>query len=101
MSQFVKSFIKTNHVAVFSKSYCPYCVKVKSLFSNLNVKYAAIEVDHHPQSEEISQALKEMTGQRTFPNVFIKEKHIGGCDATHELHEKGQLKKLLEGLEAK
>ena len=29
---------------------------------------------------ELQDALKEWTGQRTVPNVFINGKHIGGCD---------------------
>ena len=30
---------------------------------------------------EIQSALSEWTGQSTVPNVFIKGKHIGGCDS--------------------
>ena len=40
-------------------------------------------------------ALNQMTGQRTVPNVFINGKHIGGCDTTIALHSSGELAKLL------
>ena len=39
----------------------------------------------------IQNKLKEMTGQRTVPNVFIKGKHIGGADDTIKLHSEGNL----------
>ena len=34
-------------------------------------------------------------GKRTVPQVFINDKHIGGCDDTYALDEKGELDKLI------
>ena len=34
-----------NALAVFSKSYCPYCKATKTLLSDLGAKYYAIELD--------------------------------------------------------
>lgn len=36
---------------------------------------------------EIQAALSEWTGQSTVPNVFIKGKHIGGCDSKRKLNK--------------
>ncbi|CAA0820186.1 Glutaredoxin-C2 [Striga hermonthica] len=44
---------------------------------------------------ELQAALFEWTGQRTVPNVFIGGKHIGGCDATTNLHNQGKLVPML------
>merc|ERR1711904_153899 len=44
----------------------------------------------------VQNALKEMTGQSTVPNIFIKGKSIGGCDAITSLHAQGKLKPKLE-----
>lgn len=44
---------------------------------------------------DIQAALATMTGQRTVPNVFIKGKHLGGCDSTLAAIADGSLKKLL------
>lgn len=49
------------------------------------------------QGMKVQSYLLEKTGQRTVPNVFIGGKHIGGSDAINELHEKGELVKLLMG----
>ena len=42
---YLENLILSNTVIVFSKSYCPYCVKTKELFERGNVKYTAIELD--------------------------------------------------------
>ena len=43
----------------------------------------------------IHEKLKEITGQNTVPNVFIRGKHIGGADDTIKLHEQGKLMNLI------
>lgn len=88
----VMGYIQANNVMVFSKSTCPFCKKVKTLFDSLQIKYYAIELDQIDNGAEIQSKLKDMTGQKTVPNVFIKQKHIGGCDDTLKLHKDGKLK---------
>lgn len=41
----------------------------------------------------IQDYLLSKTHQRTVPNIFIKEKHIGGCDDLHSIN-RDQLKKM-------
>lgn len=103
--------------AVFSKSYCPYCKSTKSLLSDLGAKSYIIELDQvgtymiewHPgntlltmintdDGAEIQDALEEMTGQRSVPNIFIGKKHIGG---NSELQgKKSQLPSMLKDVQA-
>ncbi|KAK9673712.1 hypothetical protein RND81_12G185300 [Saponaria officinalis] len=90
-----KLIVSSNAVVVFSKSYCPYCVEVKNLLSELGVAFKAIELDTESDGSEVQAALAEWTKQRTVPNVFIGGKHIGGCDATKNLHNQGRLVPLL------
>ncbi|KAF2092199.1 glutaredoxin domain-containing protein [Saccharata proteae CBS 121410] len=73
-----QGIIDDNAVAVFSKSYCPYCRATKSLLSELGAKFYAIELDQVDDGAAIQDALETMTGQRSVPNVFISKKHIGG-----------------------
>lgn len=97
----IKELIDSNQVLVFSKSFCPYCVKVKDLFKELNVKCIALELDLMEDGTNYQDLLHEITGQKTVPNVFINKKHIGGCDNTMKAHSDGVLQKLLgEGSEA-
>lgn len=88
---------------IFSKSYCPYCVKVKSLFQGLGVPYGVLELDEINNGAEIQSALKDLTGGTTVPRVFIKGEHIGGNDDTQALHRSGGLVPKLKaaGVDAK
>ncbi|KAL8199478.1 hypothetical protein R6Q57_013046 [Mikania cordata] len=77
----VKDLVSTSPVVVFSKSYCPFCVNVKKLLTELGSSFKTIELDQESDGSEMQSALHEWTGQRTVPNVFIAGKHIGGCDS--------------------
>jgi glutaredoxin 3 len=73
-----QSIIDDNAVAVFSKSYCPFCKASKALLSELGAKYYTIELDQVDDGAAIQDALEEISGQRTVPNIYIAQKHIGG-----------------------
>ncbi|KAL4792416.1 thioredoxin-like protein [Aspergillus venezuelensis] len=73
-----QKIIDENGVVVFSKSYCPYCQSSKSLLSELGAKYYALELDNVDDGAAIQDALQEISGQRTVPNIYISQKHIGG-----------------------
>lgn len=90
-----KAIVSANPVAVFSKSYCPFCIRVKQLLTQLGATFKAIELDIEKDGSETQAALAEWTGQRTVPNVFIGGKHIGGCDDVMALHSGGKLVPLL------
>ncbi|KAF8799911.1 glutaredoxin [Phlegmacium glaucopus] len=98
VKQFVDDSIAENKVIIFSKSYCPYCTSVKALFTNNfpGVKFHVIELDELDDGAPIQQYLKEETGQRTVPNVFVNKEHIGGNDDTTAAWKSGKLGKLLE-----
>jgi len=92
----VERLIADNKVMIFSKSYCPYCAKAKTLYSNLHVEYDVIEMDRDPHGKEIQHYLLKRTGQRTVPNIFINHKHFGGADKSVEYFNNGQLFRLLD-----
>eukprot|EP00475_Leptophrys_vorax_P030818 TRINITY_DN46454_c0_g1_i2.p1 TRINITY_DN46454_c0_g1~~TRINITY_DN46454_c0_g1_i2.p1 ORF type:complete len:138 (-),score=34.20 TRINITY_DN46454_c0_g1_i2:80-457(-) len=93
----LEELIASSKVVVFSKSYCPYCVRVKKLLSSLKVEYLAYELDEMGDGAELQSALQSKTGQRTVPNVFVNGSSIGGCDATTALHQRGGLLPLING----
>ncbi|KAL8788340.1 MAG: hypothetical protein Q9213_001737 [Squamulea squamosa] len=73
-----QSIIDGNAVAVFSKSYCPYCRASKTLLSDLGAKFFVIELDQVDDGADLQNALEEINGQRSVPNIYIAQKHIGG-----------------------
>uniref|UniRef100_A0A1I8GBQ0 thioredoxin-disulfide reductase (NADPH) n=1 Tax=Macrostomum lignano TaxID=282301 RepID=A0A1I8GBQ0_9PLAT len=84
-----------HHVTIFSKTTCPFCRRVKSLFDSLHASYHCVELDQIDNGKEFQDALESMTGQRTVPNVFIGGKHIGGNDNCQELFSQRKLIGLL------
>ncbi|KAI0017790.1 putative glutaredoxin [Xylariomycetidae sp. FL0641] len=90
-----QGIINDNAVAVFSKSYCPYCKQTKSLLDSMGAKYYAIELDNESDGSAIQSALEDISGQRTVPNVFINKKHVGGNSDLQAKNSGGQLKSLL------
>jgi len=87
----IKDLIDKNRVMVFSKTTCPFCAKVKDLLKSLKVEYYAYELDLDSDGSKIQDALLEMSGQRTVPNVFIGGAHLGGCDDTLKAHSENRL----------
>jgi len=73
-----QQIIDENAVAVFSKSWCPYCKATKATLTELGAKYYTIELDQEEDGADIQAALKELSGQSSVPNIYIKQAHIGG-----------------------
>ncbi|KAA3470876.1 glutaredoxin-C4-like [Gossypium australe] len=158
---FVKKTISAHKIVIFSKSYCPYCRKAKSVFKELKQVPFVVELDERVSAPylhmeryfsvlnlkylnscsiltygtsflgfeleilevknsllasaeiyssssiltygtsflddgwNIQDALSEIVGRRTVPQVFINGKHIGGSDDTVEAYQSGKLAKLL------
>ncbi|KAL2191586.1 glutaredoxin [Thermothelomyces heterothallicus CBS 203.75] len=93
-----QQLIDENAVMVFSKSYCPYCTRTKQILDGLNAKYKAIELNLLDDGADIQNALLNLTGQRTVPNIFIGRNHIGGNSDLEEVSRNGKDGKSLEEL---
>ncbi|KAN0114701.1 putative glutaredoxin Grx1 [Hyaloscypha variabilis] len=89
-----EQIIDENAVAVFSKSYCPYCKATKSLLTELGAKFYTIELDQVDDGAAIQDALEQINGQRSVPNIYIKKQHIGGNSDLQA--KKSQLPELLK-----
>jgi len=89
-----EKIIDENAVAVFSKSFCPYCKATKATLDDLGAKYFSIELDQVDDGAAIQAALKEINGQSSVPNIYIKKQHIGGNSDLQA--KKGDLPELLK-----
>ncbi|RGP65751.1 glutaredoxin 3 [Fusarium sporotrichioides] len=92
----VQQLIDNNSVVVFSKSYCPYCKQTKKTLDDLNTDYELLELDEVSDGSALQDALEKISGQRTVPNVYIKQQHIGGNSDLQSLNSGGKLKNLLK-----
>ncbi|WFD41130.1 uncharacterized protein MJAP1_004125 [Malassezia japonica] len=99
--QAAEKFISEHAIAIFSKSYCPYCARAKGVISSLKIdqsKVGVLELDENQDGSSIQGYLGEKTGQRTVPNIFISGKHLGGCDDLLKAQSSGELEKLVASL---
>ncbi|KAH7914567.1 thioredoxin-like protein [Hygrophoropsis aurantiaca] len=93
----VDAAINGNTITVFSKTTCPFCSRAKDTIQKTfpDVKTEIVEIDELSEGSAIQNYLQEKTGQRTVPNIFINQKHVGGCDDFHSKLKNGQVNALL------
>jgi len=78
---------------IYTKDYCPYCDRAKKLLSIKGVAFIEYDVTH---DTELENQMRNRTGRRTVPQIFIAGQHIGGCDELFALDEQGKLDPLLQ-----
>lgn len=72
---------------------CPYCHAAAALLAARGVRdLEKIRVDLEPARR---QEMMERSGRRTVPQIWIGERHVGGCDDLQALDRAGQLAALL------
>lgn len=79
-------------IIIYTKDYCGYCHRAKALLDEKQVNYTEIDVTHDAQRE---QEMRDRSSRTTVPQIFINERHIGGCDDLIALDKSGELDTLL------
>ena len=80
-------------VIIYTKAYCPYCVRAKSLLDQKQVVYQEVKIDEQP--ERRAEMIDKANGRSTVPQIFVGTTHIGGCDEMFALHAANKLDPLL------
>ena len=80
-------------IIIYTKSYCPYCVKAKQLLKNKNINFTEIDITNNQSL--IEEMLLKSSGRKTVPQIFIDDFHVGGCDDLYAFNDKGELDKIL------
>ncbi|MEL6553875.1 MAG: glutaredoxin 3 [Cyanobacteria bacterium J06621_11] len=80
------------NIEIYTWSRCPFCIRAKALLDRKGVEYTEYCIDG---DEDARSKMAERAGRRSLPQIFIDEKHIGGCDDIHSLDRKGELDSLL------
>ncbi len=82
-------------VTIYTKPLCPFCVRALSL---LKKKGAEIEeISAAFDSERRREMLDRSNGRATYPQIFLGDRHIGGCDELMALDRSGELDGVLNG----
>ena len=83
----------TPDVVMYSTGFCGYCMRARGLLERKGVAFREIKVDESPGARD--EMLAKSGGQRTVPQIFIGERHVGGFDELYALDKAGELDKLL------
>jgi glutaredoxin 3 len=80
-------------VLMYCTAACPFCQSAERLLVEKGARIEKVRVDLEPgRRGEMTQK----SGRDTVPQIWIGERHIGGCDDLHALDRKGGLDSLLE-----
>jgi glutaredoxin 3 len=81
-------------VTMYSKGGCPYCTRARGLLASKGATVEVIDIEARPDQRAV---MIERSGRSTVPQIFIGERHLGGCDDLHHLDAAGGLDPLLVG----
>ncbi|MEO1102057.1 MAG: glutaredoxin 3, partial [Pseudomonadota bacterium] len=68
---------------------CPYCSRAVSLLKKKNADFDEIKAGM--DADKRAEMIQRSNGGRTFPQIFIGDQHICGCDEMMALDQRGQL----------
>ena len=82
-------------ITIYTTRSCPFCIRAKGLLRDKNAPYDEIDVGADPSVR--AQMTQRAGGRRTVPQIFIGDRHVGGCDDLFDLERQGKLDALLAG----
>ena len=80
-------------VRIYTTPICPFCVRAKALFAKKGIAFD--EVDVFMDADALKEMQAKTSGARTVPQIFIGDRHVGGCDELYALDRAGELDPLL------
>lgn len=79
-------------VTIYTRPFCGYCARALKLLGEKSADFTEIEAGMDPK---LRQEMMERSGRSTFPQIFVGDQHIGGCDDMMALERDGKLDALL------
>ena len=80
------------HVTIYTRPGCGYCSRAVALLQDKGADFTEIHAGFDPA---LRQEMMQRSGRTTFPQIFVGDKHIGGCDDMMLLERRGELDTLL------
>ena len=82
-------------VEIYYWTTCPYCKRALALLDAKGVEYSGYDITGDDAAR--AKMIERTGGPKSVPQIFINDKHIGGCDELHALENKGELDTQLNG----
>lgn len=76
-------------ILVYTTSQCPYCQKAKNLLTRKSLPFQEIDLTNNPQGRR--DLVTKVKGQKTVPQIFINDSHIGGYEDLERLEKEGKI----------
>lgn len=94
----IKQQVTDNPIILYMKGtpdfpQCGFSARVVKALNSTQVEYAYVNIY---EDEEIYRTLPKFANWPTFPQLYVKGELVGGCDITLDLHQSGELKKMLK-----
>jgi glutaredoxin 3 len=80
-------------IIIYTTPICPYCVRAKALLKKKGARFEEVDVFMNMAARHEMEA--KARGRYTVPQIFIGERHVGGCDDLYALERAGELDPLL------
>lgn len=80
-------------VTIYTRPFCGYCARALRLLTDKGVDFTEVEAGMDPELRR--EMIQRAGGASTFPQIFIGETHVGGCDELMALEDDGKLDQLL------
>ena len=96
----IEDLIKQNDVCLFMKGVpenpqCGFSMAVSNVLKHLKINFKGINV---LEDENLRQGIKDYSDWPTIPQLYVKGEFVGGCDIAIEMHNTGELKKMVEAI---
>jgi len=82
-------------IEVYSGNFCPYCIRAKILLKKKGLEFVEYNVQAEPERRD--EMLRRSGGARTVPQIFINNRHVGGCDDLYALERRKELDSWVKG----
>lgn len=80
-------------VTIYTRPGCGYCARALQTLQAKGADFTQIDVGADPSKR--AEMIERSGGGSTYPQIFVGEKHIGGCDDMMALERQGKLDDLL------
>jgi glutaredoxin 3 len=85
--------MSTPQVTIYTRPFCGYCTRALGLLRQKGVDFTEIEAGFDPAKR---QEMMQRSGRSTFPQIFVGDTHIGGCDELMALDRAGKFDPMLQ-----
>jgi glutaredoxin 3 len=81
-------------IVIYTRPFCGFCAQALGLLRGKGLEFTEIEAGFDPEKRK---EMMDRSGRTTFPQIFVGDTHIGGCDELMTLDRKGEFDAMLNG----